>query len=61
MVDVVVPSAVIDEGDAVISEAVMLAAPTVKSTVALSVMEDPFRVPVTVAVPASVEDVNVAV
>ena len=61
MVEVVAPSAVIVVGEAVINEFPVVAAPGVKVTVALSVIDAAFRVPVTVAVPVVVADVNVAV
>ena len=61
MVEILVPLAVIDEGEALISEVVVLAAPGVKVTVSLSVIEAPLILPVMVAVPAVVDEVNVAV
>ncbi len=61
IVDVLIPFAVIEAGDAVINEVAVEAAPTVNVTVALSVMELPFNVPVIVAVPVTVDEVNVAV
>ena len=61
MVEVVAPSAVIDVGDAVINDVPVTAAPGVNVTVALSVIDDAFRVPVIVAVPVVVAEVNVAV
>ncbi len=59
-VEVLVPSAVIELGDAVMVEVEASAAPTVKVTVAVSVMADEFKVPLTVAVPTVVE-VRIAV
>lgn len=50
-----------DIGDAVISVVAVAAAPGVKTIVALSVMADPFKVPVIVAVPVTTPDVTVAV
>ena len=61
IVEELVPLAVIDEGEAVINEVATLAAPGVKVTVSLSVMDVPPIFPVTVAVPAVVEEVSVAV
>ena len=61
MVEVLLPSAVIELGDAEIVEVAGEATPAVKVTVALLVMAAPFRVPVIVAVPGVVEDVSVAV
>jgi len=60
IVDVLEPFAVIDVGDALIVEVAVEAAPTVNVTVASSAIALPFRVPVTVAVPATVDDVKVA-
>ncbi len=59
--EVDVPSAAMEVGAAVINEVVAEAAPGLKLMVALSVMADPFTVPVMVAVPAVVEEVSVAV
>jgi hypothetical protein len=61
MVDVLVPFAVIDEGEAVIVDVVALAVPVVKLTLSLSVIDTPPTVPVMVDVPAVVTEVNVAV
>ena len=61
IVEVVAPSATIEVGAAVINEVVAEATPGLKLTVALSVMADPFTVPVMVAGPAVVEEVSVAV
>ena len=61
MVDVLVPLAVIEVGDAVMVEVVALAAPGTKLTVSLSVIDTPPTVPVIVDVPAVVAEVNVAV
>jgi hypothetical protein len=61
MVDVLVPFAVIEEGEAVIVDVVALAVPVVKLTLSLSVMATPPTVPVMVDVPAVVAEVNVAV
>ncbi len=61
MVDVLLPSAVMLVGDAVMVDVVADAGPTVSVTVALSVIDAAFTVPVTVAVPVVVGDVNVAV
>jgi hypothetical protein len=60
MVDVLVPLAVIDEGEAVMVDVVALAVPATNATVSLSVMVTPLTVPVRVDVPAVVEEVNVA-
>ena len=60
-VDVLVPSAVILEGVALIVEVPAFAAPATKSTVAVSPPGAPSTVNPRVAVPAVVEDVNVAV
>ena len=61
IVEVVAPSAVMEAGAAMIVLVAVEAAPTVKSTVALSVMAARSSVPVMVAVPAVVLDVSVAV
>jgi len=61
MVDVLVPFAVMDVGEAVIVDVAVEAVPTVNVTVASSVIALPFSVPVIVAVPATVDDVKVAV
>ena len=60
-VDVDVPSAAIEVGEAVINEVAADAAPVVKLTMTLSVIGVPFTVPVTVAVPVVVAEVSVAV
>ena len=61
MVEVVTPSAVIEVGLAVMVEVAGDGAPTVNVTVASSVMADPFRVPVIVALPGAADEVRVAV
>ena len=61
MVDVVMPSAVMEEGEAVINEVVVLAAPGAKITISLSAIDVPLIFPVIVAVPAIVDEVSVAV
>jgi hypothetical protein len=61
IVEVVMPSATIEVGAAVISEVVASAAPGVNVTVAVSVIATAFSVPVIVAVPTVVAEVNVAV
>ncbi len=61
IVEVVTPSAVIEVGDAVMVDVAAAAGPGVNVTVALSVMADELTVPVTVAVPVVVAEVNVAV
>ena len=61
IVDVLVPLAVMEAGDAVIVEVVALAAPGTKLTVSLSVMETPPTVPVIVDVPIVVDEVKIAV
>jgi hypothetical protein len=61
MVDVLVPFAVIEEGEAVIVDVVALAVPGTKVTFSLSVIDTPPTVPVMVDVPAVVAEVNVAV
>jgi hypothetical protein len=61
MVDVLLPSATIEVGAAVMVEVTGEAAPAVKVTVALLAIAAPFNMPVIVAVPAMVEDVSVAV
>ena len=61
IVDVLIPLAVMDVGEAVMVEVATLAAPGVKATTSLSVMVTPPIVPVTVEFPAVVEDVKVAV
>jgi hypothetical protein len=58
--DVDAPSATMLVGDAVIVDVAADAVPGVNSTVAVSVIATPLSVPVTVAVPAVVDDVNVA-
>ena len=60
MVEVDTPSAVIEEGAAVIRDVVASATSGVNVTVALSVIAVAFTVPVTVAVPVVVVDVSVA-
>ena len=60
-VEVEVPLAVMLEGDAVIVDVVTDAGPGVKATVAVSVIAVPPKVPLTVAVPAVVLEVSVAV
>ncbi len=61
IVEVVAPSAVIDAGAAVISDVVASTAPGVNVTVSVSVIAAAFTVPVIVAVPVVVAEVNVAV
>ena len=61
IVEVVVPSAKMLVGLAVIVEMATAAVPGVKATVAVSVMAVPPSVPLMVAVPAVVEEVSVAV
>lgn len=61
MVEVVLPSAVIDVGEAVIKEVAGSAPPEIKLTVALSVIAAAFTVPVTIAVPVVTAEVRVAV
>ncbi len=61
MVEVDVPSAVIEIGAAVMVEVAAEGGPVVKLTVASSAMAAAFTVPVTVAVPSVVEEVSVAV
>ena len=61
IVDVLLPSAVMLVGDAVIVEVDAAAAPAVSVTVASSVIAAAFTVPVTVAEPVDVGDVRVAV
>jgi hypothetical protein len=61
MVEVFVPFAVIDVGEAVMVEVNALAVPATNATVSLSVMVTPPTVPVMVDVPAVVEEVKVAV
>jgi hypothetical protein len=61
MVDVLLPSAVIEVGEAEIVEVDAEAAGAVKVTLALLAIAVPFRVPVIVAVPGVIEDVSVAV
>ena len=61
MVEVDDPSAVIEVGAALIREVVASAAPGVKMTIALSVIAAALTVPVTVADPVVVAEVNVAV
>ena len=61
IVDVLVPLAVIEAGDAEIVEVVALAAPGTKLTVSLSLIELPLTVPVIVASPDVVGDVSTAV
>ena len=61
IVEVEAPSAVIDVGAALIREFEAFAGPGMKSTVALSVIAAALTVPVTVAVPAVVDEVSVAV
>ena len=61
MVEVDTPSAVIEEGAAVIRDVVASARLGVRVTVVLSVIAVAFTVPVIVAVPAVVVEVSVAV
>jgi hypothetical protein len=61
MVEVLVPFAVIEVGEAVMVEVVALAVPGTNVTVSLSVIVTPPTVPVMVDVPAVVEEVKVAV
>ena len=61
MVEVLLPSAVIDVGAAVINEVAGSAPPDEKSTSALSSMAAALTEPVTVAVPVVAAAVNVAV
>jgi hypothetical protein len=61
IVEVLVPFAVMDEGEAEINEVVALPAPGTKLTVSLSVIVSPPTVPVIVDVPVVVEEVSVAV
>jgi hypothetical protein len=61
IVDVLSPSAAIAVGDAVIVDLVGSAMIAVNVTVALWVIKTPFKVPLTVAVAAAVDDVTVAV
>lgn len=61
MIEVLLPLAVIDAGEATIVEVATLAEPGAKVTTSLSVMATPPMVPVTVEFPAAVEDVKVAV
>ena len=61
MVEVLVPLAVIDVGDAVIVEVVALAAPGTNATVSSSVIDVPPTVPVITELPAVVDEVRVAV
>ena len=60
MVDVELPSAVIDVGLAVNKLVVVDATPAVKLTVALSAIALPFNVPVIVDAPAMTELVSIA-
>jgi hypothetical protein len=59
--EVLIPSATIEVGVALIVEVTALAVPGVKVTLAVVVTGVPFIVPVTVAVPAVVDEANVAV
>ena len=59
-VEVLVPSAVIELGDAVMVEVVASAGPTSKVTVAEPISKEP-NVPVTVASPVEVVEVRIAV
>jgi hypothetical protein len=61
MVDVLVPFAVIEEGEAVIVDVVALAVPGTKVRLSVSLIDTPPTVPVMVDVPAVVAEVNVAV
>jgi hypothetical protein len=61
MADVLLPFAVIEVGDAVITEVVAFAAPGTKAILSLSAMDTPPTVPVMADVPAVVAEVNVAV
>ena len=61
IVEVVIPFATMDVGTAVIVEVVRSAGPGVKLTAALSVMAAALTIPVTVADPVVVAEVNVAV
>ena len=61
IVDVLEPSAVVEVGDAESVDVAAEAAPGMKLTVALSVIDAAFTVPVTVAVPVVVAEVKVAV
>ena len=61
MVDVLVPLAVIDVGEAVIVDVTRLAAPGVNATTSLSVIATPPMVPLMVELPAVIDEVNVAV
>ena len=61
MVEVLVPLATMDVGDAVMVEVATLAAPGVKVTVSESAMVTPFTIPVMIELLAVVEEVNVAV
>ena len=61
IVDVLVPLAVMEDGDAVIVEVVALAEPGTKVTISLSVIDVPPTVPVIVDVPVVVPEVSVAV
>lgn len=62
IVDVLVPSAGIEVGDAVICDVAPDAGPgPVNVTVAVSVIDEPFTVPLTVALPGVEADVRVAV
>jgi hypothetical protein len=60
IVDVLVPFAITDVGEAVIREVAALADPGIKITFSVSVIGTPATVPETLDVPAVVEDVNVA-
>jgi hypothetical protein len=61
IVDVLVPFAVIDVGEATIVDCARLAAPGIKATDAVEVIALPFNVPEIVAPPTLVGDVNTAV
>ena len=60
MVDVLVPLAVIEVGEAVMVEVAALAVPGMKETISLSVIDTPPTVPVIVDVPVVVAEVKVA-
>jgi hypothetical protein len=58
IVDVLMPSAVIDVGEAVIVDCAALAEPTVNVTPAVDVIAEPFNVPETVVLPTVVGEVK---
>ena len=60
MVDVLVPLAVIEVGEAVMVEVAALAVPGMKETISLSVIDTAPSVPVIVDVPVVVAEVKVA-